>query len=666
MFSFTKASSNRFQPSLFDIRLHSASRNILFLEGQTGEANKLVLSGHVVFAIPEEVSLKAVNLNLVGVFRLDFLESFQNCNGKVVAACPVRRQKIVVRCEWDNLLTSPKGRVVKAGVNDEDKPENTKGRTQQALRMISTKRKSDVVYFSKEIPTGITPFSSSESSRSEIQSKDDDDSTMYKLPRGNYSLPFTVELPGDIPETVEGLRCGVVLYRLESRLRGSKQFRQEPRARKYVRIFRRPLQTELLLCEDCSVESTWPNKVEYEVRLPKKALPMGGKAKIHILVVPLVKGLRLGKINASIQQYFSLKGEDEESYEDEKTVYQCTLPSVPMEDMSPDKWSLEARITLPKNLKQCTPDVELKDDLIRVRHKLAIDINIINCDGHTSQVRSRLPIILYLSGQDVIFGRNTYIDRHGRIRFKSGRVPLFKDVPKKNSTEVVEIPDTTDELIEHYRQLSLSTPSLNRQTVGRHPIPRSHSYDYISNNSASNSDEEGTQEVRVDPDYDFDRRCPVGSNTDTEPSPVLPSYKDSGKDIHLDPQFVSPLVSPAPIAEGPTTSYFDLPQLKSQTKPVEGPKFDNSINEIPSYNSVYDVDFPPITDDPAPPYEDAVKEGSSNSSGDSSHSDTRISNKVTPPSKEQPQGSSTLLNSINRSTFKLHLSSIGRKGKDSQ
>lgn len=698
MFSFSK-SSTHLQPSLFDIRIRSANKNILFLEGQTGESNTLAVFGHVVFSIPEDITVRGISLHLTGFFRLDFLESFQDSSGRVIAACPVRKEMVIVECEWQNLLTNPEGVVLKSGLSNAAHSNVSTSKSQNSGKYLTSRSKPIKLTVDEKIPTGTTPFPEQRNSTN--------GNIMFTLPRGNYSLPFKAALPGSIPETVEGLRCGVILYRLASKMNGAKSFKKDPQTWKYLRIFRKPLQTEVSMCEDCSVESTWPGKIQYEVRLPRKALPLGGKAKMHILIVPLMKGLTLGKITVSIQQYFSLKGDGDESFEDEHTIFKCVLPEISMDELSPDKWSLEARISLPLNLKQCTPDVDLKDDLIRVRHKLTLNINIMNSDGHISQVKSKLPIILYISGRDKILGRNAYVDRTGRIRFKTGSCILFDNL--KNQPRLVSalepiasplndqaIPQTIEEQMEEDEQSdsddngnvqnqnrnlrashsdilsgdntepairegssswscqaqvpldSLLMPASPAASTRSTPIRiphrpqlgrtrssgttrvKSHSHNYKKHSVDGRDGTEEIQEIRVDPGYDFGRDLDPDSSDESESSKkFLPSYNDSKKDMHLDPSMVSPINSPISIAEeasGSASSYFDLdPQilhrttsrsssvlespaaqfLSSATSAAVTPKFDESMNEVPSYSSVYDDDYS-VTTDPAPPYEETA------------------------------------------------------------
>ncbi|ODV87693.1 hypothetical protein CANARDRAFT_192958, partial [[Candida] arabinofermentans NRRL YB-2248] len=419
------------QPKYFDIRLHTSHRNVLIIDGTNNDSNSILLTGHVVFSLPENIAVKKVSLNLIGTYKLDFLETLKV--EKNLVANAVKAETCILKCEWDNLFTNAEGKILIGNYGDKigfgndgsDLSKATSALNDLLLNNPKTtkpsisKGKPIVLEFSNSIPTGETPFPN--------HANVSNDQLSFHLPKGNYSLPFKIVLPGNLPDTVEGLQCGSILYRFETKMEGSKHFKVPMIRYKYIRIFRTPIPSDIIVNEDCSIENSWPNKIQYEVRIPRKAVPIGGKTKIHILIIPLCKGLKLGKMSASIQQYFQLKGPKNESFEDEKTVYKCELPQISMDDLNPDRWSLEAKISIPKKLKQCSQDVTIQNDLIKIRHKLILNVNLINDDGHISQVKSKLPIIFYISPMEPIVARDAYIDSNGKVRFKAGKVPLFEN-----------------------------------------------------------------------------------------------------------------------------------------------------------------------------------------------------------------------------------------------
>ncbi|OWB56723.1 hypothetical protein B5S28_g2636 [[Candida] boidinii] len=466
-------------PTLFDIRITSQNKNVIFIRGTQDEASPVRVTGHVVLSLPESINLKKISLNLMGSYKLDFLETFnENSQNKKSLINSIKEETVIFKSAWDNVLTNKSG-IIKIGnygdtvsssanlfdlIDEDDQSQSQKldSSTHSSSSSSSSRPKfskkisngnileSSVVKFTDSIPMGETPFpnynsASTASSSSSSTTASSTTSPTFMLPKGNYSFPFEIILPGNIPETVEGLQCGAILYRFESKIEGCKNYKNLPICHKYIRIFRQPNPTDYIVTEDCSIENIWPGKIQYELRLPRKAITLGGKCKIHILIIPLIKNLKLDKISVGLKQYFMLKSlhKKKEVFEDEKLIYKIDLPKIDQSELPLDKWSLEAKITLPKKLKQCSPDINIKDNLIKIRHKLTINITLLNPDNHTSLIKSKIPIVLYTSPKESIIARNAYIDPHGKVRFRSGHCVLFSKPTSQNSTQIQSSTNTT-------------------------------------------------------------------------------------------------------------------------------------------------------------------------------------------------------------------------------
>jgi len=58
------------------------------------------------------------------------------------------------------------------------------------------------------------------------------------LPAGNYEWPFDCIIPGDSPESLEGLTEGWVIYRLKATIERGSIFAHNMHARKHLRVVR--------------------------------------------------------------------------------------------------------------------------------------------------------------------------------------------------------------------------------------------------------------------------------------------------------------------------------------------------------------------------------------------------------------------------------------------
>lgn len=63
MFSIGKSSSSS-QPIYFDVRIKSPYKNIVLIQGSPLESAPIPLHGHLVFSLPEHLTIKKISLKL--------------------------------------------------------------------------------------------------------------------------------------------------------------------------------------------------------------------------------------------------------------------------------------------------------------------------------------------------------------------------------------------------------------------------------------------------------------------------------------------------------------------------------------------------------------------------------------------------------------------------
>ena len=138
------------------------------------------------------------------------------------------------------------------------------------------------------------------------------------LAPGNYSWPFDVVLDGTMPESVEGLKDAYVVYRLKAEI-GRKRAKDIV-VRKPLRIVRTLGPSALELSHAMSVENIWPNKVEYSIVVPQKAVVFGSVVPLESRFTPLLKGLDLGEIKIKLVEIhdFYIQGPTQQSTKEYK------------------------------------------------------------------------------------------------------------------------------------------------------------------------------------------------------------------------------------------------------------------------------------------------------------------------------------------------------------
>lgn len=215
------------------------------------------------------------------------------------------------------------------------------------------------------------------------------------LPAGNYEYPFEYTLPGDTAESVEGIPEASITYRLKATVSRGK-FAYDLHAYKHLRIIRTLEPGALEFLHAMSVENIWPNKIEYSIVIPQKAVVFGGTINMEMRFSPLLKGLELGDVTAKMVEIRDcfIQGATglnmrEHRIERDVATWKFAVDREEhwhdmIEDSGQEGWLLNKPLPLPKKLRQCIQD--LNHHGIRVRHKIKLTVALRNPDGHISEV----------------------------------------------------------------------------------------------------------------------------------------------------------------------------------------------------------------------------------------------------------------------------------------
>ncbi|ODV89187.1 hypothetical protein CANCADRAFT_11378, partial [Tortispora caseinolytica NRRL Y-17796] len=218
---------------------------------------------------------------------------------------------------------------------------------------------------------------------------------LHTLSAGSYEYPFDTIIPGSIPESVEGLESAIVIYKMKATIERGR-FSNNIVRKKVIHIVRTLAPDSIELLETVSIDNTWPDKIEYSISIPSKAVPIGSAVPININMLPLLKGLKLGSIMITLKEYEHFKC-GELCTSNIKTVAHSSNPPPPESELGDDSWSFKLMFQIPTSLAKVVQDCDIKQGLIRIRHKLKFAISLHNPDGHVSELRASLPIALFIS-----------------------------------------------------------------------------------------------------------------------------------------------------------------------------------------------------------------------------------------------------------------------------
>ncbi|OJJ05504.1 hypothetical protein ASPVEDRAFT_137895 [Aspergillus versicolor CBS 583.65] len=237
------------------------------------------------------------------------------------------------------------------------------------------------------------------------------------LPAGNYEYPFEIILEGSMPESVEGLSDTYVTYRFKAEI--GRKYAKDIIVRRPLRIIRTLESSALELSHAMSVENIWPNKIEYSISTPTKAVIFGTSIRVDFKLIPLLKGLGIGQIISQLVEThdLTLNPEDPDSI---RNTYKTTRTIINDEhqldgdnhleiiDEAAEGYQFSRVLDLPKTLTRCLQDTDTRG--IKIRHKLKFRVQLLNPDGHISELRATLPVSIFISPNLAIDDNNNLVD----------------------------------------------------------------------------------------------------------------------------------------------------------------------------------------------------------------------------------------------------------------
>lgn len=377
------SSSKSKEPLLYDVRIKGTDHGVILLKGSASEAPSVLLSGTIVLSVQEPIQIKNLSLRLYGKIRLNIPTQYKSSKGMVQRY--VKYEKRIYEHVWDNF--------------------NVESYLQNLYDNYG--RKTSIASKSSGNLSSL-PRKARSSTASLISLAGQSSSHYHTLVKGNYEFPFSAILPGSITESVEGLPNASVVYKLEATIERMK-FYTDLICRKHLRVVRTLSPDALELSETVAVDNTWPKKVDYSISIPEKAIAIGSATPIHILIIPLLKGLKLGPIKITLVEHSQYCGTFGAVSSQERTVSKMRIKD-PLNHMNEDdepnadesasefqdRWEVDTTFTIPASLSKCTQDCTLLNS-IKVRHKVKFVISLVNPDGHISELRASLPVQLFIS-----------------------------------------------------------------------------------------------------------------------------------------------------------------------------------------------------------------------------------------------------------------------------
>lgn len=586
---------NNLNIALFDIKLHSPHKDLILVKGNESECDPIPFEGSVKLSVPHDMNVKKIKLNITGEFNVEFFERMPS--GMI--SDQVYDKLCVLKVEWGNLLTNEEGEIKFGNYGDKfvkmhklhDAIKKTHPKSHGGHRLTLSASFTDVQEAdgsgsnSLERPTYFRTKSQPSLNKINLSGslvklpKSGVDGTPFKqykttsnndylLPQGNYRLPFKCYLPANTPETIEGLKCCSLLYKLECIIERGR-FEKSIHTAKHIRIQRTLHPDNMNLSDSIDIDNNWPNKAQYSVGLKRKGIAIGSTITVKLMVIPIAKGLKLKGMSGVIVQRSHTAHSHGVSGDLEELIGKQTMSIPDSNSLSADRWDVKSTFKVPSSLKELTQTCDLKNNIIQVKHRLRIAVQLKNQDGHVSELRANLPVCIYLSpntGYPV--GRKYEISTQGYLTAHDEKQDiLFKKV--RNDSAVNSTPHSPEVLsADNDDDDEIDSNELDR-TDNAPPMYQQHVFDKIFDISSPQSP---LEQLRMQ------------SNNST-PLNSLP-----GSMVNI-------------------TSYFDIPkEIESRvSSPMKSPTFDvMSLSKVPSYTQAID-DYDDDQNELAPTYDDDNK-----------------------------------------------------------
>lgn len=209
------------------------------------------------------------------------------------------------------------------------------------------------------------------------------------LPPGNYEWPFELMLEGNTCESIEGMSEASITYHLKATVARGK-LAYDLHTKKRLRVIRTLESSALEFLHAMSVENIWPNKVEYSIVIPQKAIVFGSAIPLETRFTPLVKGLEIGDITCRLIEVHEIvvrtpQGQSIREHRREREVTNWTLPMSReehwhdfIEDSGQEGWVMNTSLDLPNKLGKCMQDTNVHG--IKIRHKLKMVVALHNAE----------------------------------------------------------------------------------------------------------------------------------------------------------------------------------------------------------------------------------------------------------------------------------------------
>ncbi|KAI8638926.1 hypothetical protein BD408DRAFT_393256 [Parasitella parasitica] len=210
----------------------------------------------------------------------------------------------------------------------------------------------------------------------------------HHLCQGQYKWEFELPLPGNLPESVNH-EMGQVRYRLKAYC-DRPAFSMNYVDKRIIKVTRLMLPSCLDLSQSVVISNVWANKVAYDISIPCKVFCSNKSIPISFDLLPIAPNLKIKSVACSLKEYVTCSTLDH--YKTEGKVINHLRDDRLSMDAATGHWRKTELLHVPSESNHITYD--MCGELIQVKHKIKFAVALQNSDGHISELRAAIPVVI--------------------------------------------------------------------------------------------------------------------------------------------------------------------------------------------------------------------------------------------------------------------------------
>ncbi|OZJ03415.1 hypothetical protein BZG36_03601 [Bifiguratus adelaidae] len=208
---------------------------------------------------------------------------------------------------------------------------------------------------------------------------------------GLHSFPFELALPGDLPESVDGDDLASVLYRLTA-IAERPKFASNLVLMQDVPIVRHCYSSDSEFFQPMTIADEWTDKITYDITVPTRICVPGETIPTSIKLSPRAENISIHYVSAVLEETVTLRT-SAVSKTSARNVVAIKNEQFPCEGT---QWSNVEQLHTPQHTKIHPPSIayDTENAHINITHVIHYVVCIKNPDGHFSELRATIPIIV--------------------------------------------------------------------------------------------------------------------------------------------------------------------------------------------------------------------------------------------------------------------------------